>query len=198
LGELSFNTLESISLWGIPITIDEKKLSLGQAKVLVGMVEKFMDEAKHSKEIATKLAVDVFKQMYEVDGEEWKALKLIRLNKHLGVVVKNKFFDQDRLEKIMARAKSNILQDSKKEESKHVWVNLLEQGARHGKADKKRIYDSIHNLIASLNVEDQKDIFSEISSKYNLKFRFRKNDFNVNPEKSEEVNTKGDDHAKLA
>ena len=168
MGELTFTTLEGVERWGVPIDLDGTPLTLMQARVLASIVEKTMDEAGHPKGTAVKLSVAAFRAMYEKTDDGWKARRMAKLSN--GLEVRNKFHKADQRERIMARTRYVEPQEQQKPA---VWVPLLEAGARHGKADKGRIFDAIRGLFSALNKDDQDGLFRDIRKKHGLKLRVR-------------------------
>ena len=111
-GKMTWTSLEAIRLWGAPTEIDGTPLTLTQARVLMGVVEKNMDEARHKKAEAVTLAVVAFKAMYDKTGDGWVAKEKIELAGH-GVTVRSKFHRTDQRERIMAKVRRGLKEKQK-------------------------------------------------------------------------------------
>lgn len=175
MGELTFITLEDVRTWGVPVELDGISLTLMQARVLAGIVEKAMDEAGHPKDVAVRMSVAAFRAMYEKKDEGWQAVRNVRLAGGKASV-RNKFHKADERERIMARVRSerSKLQEMRLRQRGLKWVALAEAGARHGKADKGRIFQAIEGLFGTLDKGDAAGLFGELRKKLGLSLRFRK------------------------
>ena len=176
--ELEFCSLSEIELYGVPIEIDGVKLTFTQAKVLVGIVETTMDQAKHKFQPAVSLAIEVFKNVYELDGDAWKAKRQIKLKDHSGQVFDNRHFKTDEKERIMGRikakrkAKEAIKQPVK--ESKTTVAVLMEAGRRNSGKDKEKVSAALSSIFDVLSKDDQQNILKTLSAKLGKTIRFKK------------------------
>lgn len=157
---LTFLTLESIELYGIPIEIDEIRLTLRQARVLANIVDECM-EAKHPKDVAIEKAIAVFRESYDKLENEWRAKSIIKLARHGGIRIPNRYFKAEQRERIMAQVKNAV-----EESGKSPMRTLLEAGRRNSSKDKAAITTALTALIGTLVKNDKDDFVKTLGDKY--------------------------------
>ena len=158
----SFFTLESMERYGIPTVIDGNKITFMQGKVILRLIDKAMDEAKHPLDKAIEMAVECFRKMYSKTEEGWEPKQ--RIKQHNGYVRNRFYVDEmnDRRSKKMARGKAK----PKNEESVS-YLSLLESGARNNKKDKSAIREVIKHALSQLSKDDRLSALKELG--YHIK-----------------------------
>lgn len=165
---LTYLSLESIKFYGVPIEIDEIPLTLRQARVLTSIVDECID-AGHPKVVAIEKAIQSFRESYDKLENEWRAKSIIRLKRHGGIRIPNRYFKAEQRERIMNKVKK-ALDES---DNSPISVLLLEARKRNNKKDKKAITEALVALFGTLNKGDQDEVVSNLHAKLGKKFRFK-------------------------
>ena len=156
-----WTSLEAIRLWGVPVEVDGSDLTLTQARVLAGMVEKLMVEAEHSKETAVKMALEAFRRMYErVDDGGWRARRSVEV--HGGKKVRNRHYVKDALER---RASEN------EDAAISIVRSMLEAGRRNSGQDRSRIAAAMSSLLDVLDNADQEAVLRDLGKRLGASVR---------------------------
>ena len=153
---MTFLSIESIQLYGIPVEVDGVKLSLIQARILAGNVGKIMDDTGASLKESVGAALRVFRKLYDLEDGKWVPKKMIQLGHgNNQKVIRSKFYD---LEKDMGR----VLAKKK---------TVTEAGARNNKRDKQSIVTIVDAALSQLSAEDQENILKTTLKRLSLKIR---------------------------
>lgn len=177
MSELSFYSLESIQEYGVPVEIDDVKLTFTQAKRLANLVEKnLIGQAHHTFPVAVNLAVTAFRTMYERSDSDWKAKKTIELLRHGRemIRVRNKNYHKEKKERQMSRVKVDKTESRKIKGSGNFVGVLCEAGRRNAGKDRGRIDNALDSLFDLLNKSDQESVLRSLSKKLGGKVSFRR------------------------
>jgi hypothetical protein len=150
----TLDSLESMRLYGIPTEIDGIELSLIQGKVLLGIIDKAMDQAGHPLREAIEVSVPAFRKMYAVVDGQWRPKRMIRLDKGHGKAFRNKHWEEP-----MGRGKvrSNPYRE--------VW----EAGARNNRKDKGAIKEVVRLALGQLADDDALGVLKELGLRFKKK-----------------------------
>jgi hypothetical protein len=154
----------------VPIVIEGIPLTLTQARVLAATVERHI-EAKHDKETAVAKAVEVFRETYRLDGDQWVANRSVKLARH-GGEIRNKYYVQDKKERQMAKT-DEAKKDSQRSMSETMRV-IREAGARNSRGDKERLSGALDALINVLNKRDQEDVLRSLGKRLGGRVSFKR------------------------
>lgn len=160
----TFYNLDEIKLYGVPIEIDEAPLNLFQARALVDIVGKIIDEAGHPFKRAVELATEAFRRSYIRTENGWMARSKIHLGGSHGGVVTNKHYKMDRRVRQMARTRSTRARESKTP-MRRVMESLQEAGARNNKGDAQAIRDVVRLALGQLSKEQQVSTLKDLGWK---------------------------------
>lgn len=75
---------------GVPTEIDGVELSDMQVRRLIDIVDKMENDAKHPRWFSVDFAVRLFRKMYDLESGSWVPKRMIVLDSHGGVKVRNK------------------------------------------------------------------------------------------------------------
>ena len=166
---MPIHTIQSVKLFEYPLEVDGVELTESQAIRLATIIDRLINEAEHKKDVALRLAKNVFRRMHSIheiqDKQKvWCAVREIEMKSGHGKPIRNRFYKSDWLE--LKRTIKDRAMDKFQ----------LEAGSRNNRTDKDRILGIIDNAVSQLNSTDQQSAIKQMMKKHGIRLRNKKLD----------------------